>query len=72
MKKDPENAPNTDNAPKWAVHFKGMKEEHIRLGFLNNLEYNLAKDSFSVTPYDTFLSLSYTVRERLINRSRTV
>ena len=68
MKKDPDRARDTDNASKWAIHFKGMKEEHIRLGFLNNLEYNLAKDRFSVTPYDTFLSLSYTVRERLIER----
>jgi starch phosphorylase len=45
-----------------------MNAEQIQLGFLNNLEYSLAKDKFSVTPYDEFLSLSYTVRERLIER----
>ena len=55
-------------ASKWAIHFKGMNAEHIRLGFLNNLEYNLAKDKFSITAYDKFLSLSYTVRDRLIER----
>jgi glycogen phosphorylase len=62
-----ENEPE-GSASKWAIHFKGMDADHIRLGFLNNLEYNLAKDKFSITPYDEFLSLSYTVRERLIER----
>jgi len=55
-------------ASKWVVHFKGMNTENISLGFLNNLEYGLGKDRFSLTPYDEFLSLSYTVRERLIER----
>jgi starch phosphorylase len=55
-------------ASKWVVHFKGMNTENISLGFLNNLEYSLGKDRFSLTPYDEFLSLSYTVRERLIER----
>ena len=55
-------------ASKWVVHFKGMNTDNIRLGFLNNLEYSLGKDRFSLTPYDEFLSLSYTVRERLIER----
>jgi starch phosphorylase len=53
---------------KWHVHFKGMSADDIRLGFLNNLEYNLAKDKYSLTEYDQFLSMSYTVRERLIER----
>jgi glycogen phosphorylase len=57
-----------DLSSNWAIHFKGMTDDQIRLGFLNNLEYNLAKDKFSTTPYDEFLSLSYTVRERLIER----
>ncbi|MGB7568200.1 MAG: glycogen/starch/alpha-glucan phosphorylase [Chitinivibrionales bacterium] len=56
------------NDSKWVVHFKGMNTDNVRLGFLNNLEYNLGKDKFSITPYDEFLSLSYTVRERLIER----
>jgi len=56
------------NIAKWAIHFKGMDVENIRMGFLNNLEYNLAKDKFSVTSYDEYLSLAYTIRERLIER----
>ena len=53
---------------KWYIHYKGMSSDDIRRGFLNNLEYNIAKDKYSLTPYDQFLSLSYTVRERLIER----
>jgi starch phosphorylase len=52
----------------WSVHFKGMELENVRLGFLNNLEYSLAKDKYSLTPYSQFLSLAYTVRDRLIER----
>jgi starch phosphorylase len=61
------NDPKKDTS-KWAIHFKGMNSEDIRLGFLNNLEYNLAKDKFSITAYDEFLSLAYSIRERLVER----
>ncbi|NLD93356.1 MAG: glycogen/starch/alpha-glucan phosphorylase [Fibrobacter sp.] len=53
---------------KWHVNHKGMSAEDIRKGFLNNLEYNLAKDKYSLTSYDLFLSISYTIRERIIER----
>ncbi|MBN1307654.1 MAG: glycogen/starch/alpha-glucan phosphorylase [Chitinispirillaceae bacterium] len=53
---------------KWLIHYKGMSKEDIRKGFLNNLEYSIAKDRYTLTLYDQFLSLSYTVRERLIER----
>ncbi len=56
------------NNKNWSVHFKGMGRENVRLGFLNSLEYNLAKDKYSLTPYSQFLSLAYTVRDRLIER----
>jgi starch phosphorylase len=56
------------NNKNWSVHFKGMEEEHIKLGFLNSLEYNLAKDRYTLTPYSQFLSLALTVRDRLIER----
>jgi glycogen phosphorylase len=52
----------------WQLRFKGRSVEDIRRGFLSNLEYNIAKDRYSLTPYDEFLSLSYTVRERIIER----
>ncbi|MBN1127622.1 MAG: glycogen/starch/alpha-glucan phosphorylase [Chitinispirillaceae bacterium] len=52
----------------WKLRHKGRSVEDIRRGFLSNLEYNIARDPFSLTLYDEFLSLSYTVRERLIER----
>ncbi len=54
--------------PDWPIHHKGLKAEDIRKDFINNLEYNIAKDKYTLTEYDKFLSLSYTVRERLIER----
>ena len=36
----------------WLIHYKGMSGEDIRKGFLNNLEYNIAKDKYSLTLYD--------------------
>jgi len=56
------------NGKDWAVHFKGMEKDDVRIGFLNNLEYNLAKDKYSLTPYSEFLSMALTVRDRLIER----
>ena len=61
-------AVDRDRDFKWHLRFKGKNIEDIRRGFLSNLEYNIAKDRFSLTPYDQFLSLSLTVRERLIER----
>ncbi|MFW6221302.1 MAG: glycogen/starch/alpha-glucan family phosphorylase, partial [Fibrobacterota bacterium] len=54
--------------PDWPTHHKGMKAEDIRKDFINNLIYNIAKDKYTLTAYDKFLGLSYTVRERLIER----
>ncbi len=58
---------STEESP-WSIHFKGMKEKDIWRGFLNNLEYNIAKDEYTLTQHDQFLSLAYTIRERLIER----
>ena len=57
-----------DPFEKWLIHYKGLTSDDIRRGFLNNLEYYIAKDKYTITLYDQFLSLSYTVRERLIER----
>jgi glycogen phosphorylase len=57
-----------ENEKKWLLKFKGNDVEDIQRSFLSNLEYNIAKDRYSLTRYDEFLSLSYTVRERLIER----
>lgn len=63
-----EKRPKKESLEKWLIHYKGLTAEDIRRGFLNNLEYNIAKDKYTLTLYDQFLSLSYTVRERLIER----
>lgn len=60
--------PMNNTFSKWHIHFKGMESDDIRKGILNNLEYSIAKDKYTLTPYDQFMSLSYTVRERLIER----
>jgi starch phosphorylase len=57
-----------DAIPRWLIHFRGMDRDDVRRGFLGNLEYTLSKDQYTLTPYDKFLSLAYTVRDRLIER----
>jgi len=56
------------NDGEWAICYKGMETDDIRRSFMNNLEYNIAKDKYTLTQHDTFLSLSYAVRARLIER----
>ncbi|MHB9134746.1 MAG: glycogen/starch/alpha-glucan phosphorylase [Armatimonadota bacterium] len=52
----------------WRIQFKSSDVASFKLAFLSNLEYRLAKDHYSATAYDRFLSLAYTVSERLIER----
>ena len=59
---------NQNSFPKWYIHHKGMSSVDIRRAFLSNLEYSIAKDKYSQTLHDEYLSLSYSVRERLIER----
>ncbi|HEY7676778.1 MAG TPA: glycogen/starch/alpha-glucan phosphorylase [Candidatus Methylomirabilis sp.] len=40
----------------------------LQTGFVNHLTYSLAKDEYSATPHDRFVSLALTVRDRLIER----
>ena len=47
----------------WKIHYKGCSAEDIRTGFLNNLEYTLSKDQYTLTGFDKYLSLSYTVTD---------
>ncbi len=60
--------PLEDALKNWKINYKGMSAYDLRRSFLNNLEYNIAKDRASITSYDQFLSLSYAVRERVIER----
>jgi starch phosphorylase len=58
-----------DNPMKsWKINHKGMGKAEMMRNILHNLEYNISKDQLSNTPYDLFLSLSYAVRERVIER----
>ncbi|MBN1577556.1 MAG: glycogen/starch/alpha-glucan phosphorylase [Chitinispirillaceae bacterium] len=50
----------------WPLRYKKDGYDDLRRSFLSNLEYNLSKDEFTYTLHDQFLSLAYTLRERLI------
>jgi starch phosphorylase len=52
----------------WRIYYKGNDAEAFKISVLNNLEYRLAKDQYSATGYDKFLSAAYAVLERLIER----
>ncbi len=54
--------------PNWQLPPKGIDSPAIKHDFVSNLVYNIAKDQYTYTQYDIFLSLSYTVRERIIER----
>lgn len=57
-----------ENDSKWFIQQKGMSADDLRRGFLNNLEYNIAKDRYTLTLLDQYMGLSYAVRERLTER----
>ena len=52
----------------WQIHRKGYDVEALKSAILCNLEYRLAKDQYSATSYDRFLSTAYAIVERLVER----
>ena len=68
------------NSPKKHTHYSheplilveddriGMDIGTLKRAFLDNLYYLLAKDEYTATPYDLYMALSYTVRDRLVHR----
>lgn len=46
----------------------GMTPETLKRSFTDNLYYIQGKDEYFATPYDYFMALAYTVRDRLIHR----
>jgi glycogen phosphorylase len=46
----------------------GMTSETLKRSFTDNLYYIQGKDEFFATPYDYYMALAYTVRDRLIHR----
>ncbi|MHB9024071.1 MAG: glycogen/starch/alpha-glucan phosphorylase [Armatimonadota bacterium] len=55
-------------AETWRIHFKGDDAGSFVRSILNNMEYRLAKDRYSATEYDQFLSAAYSVMEHLVER----
>jgi starch phosphorylase len=49
-------------------YHKDMTKNGIRLSFIANREYGLAKDKYTATIYDDFLAASIAVRDRLVER----
>ena len=58
----------TTTGRNWPVSFKKNTVEALKTSIMSNLEYRLAKDQYSATGYDLFLSTAYTVLERLVER----
>ena len=52
----------------WQIHRKGYDAQALKSAILCNLEYRLAKDQYSATNYDRFLSTAYSIVERLVER----
>jgi len=52
----------------WQIHHKSNDVESIKSSIMSNLEYRLAKDQYTATGYDCFLSTGYAVVERLVER----
>jgi starch phosphorylase len=48
--------------------YKDMTKDGIRLSFIANREYNLAKDKYTATMHDDFMATSIAVRDRLVER----
>lgn len=48
--------------------FKDMTKEGVRISFVANREYVLAKDRYTATMHDDFFALSLAVRDRIIER----
>ncbi|HEY3416870.1 MAG TPA: glycogen/starch/alpha-glucan phosphorylase, partial [Armatimonadota bacterium] len=55
-------------AESWRIQFKGDDVDSFVRSILNNMEYRLAKDRYSATEYDQFLSAAYSVVEHLVER----
>jgi len=63
-----ESSKNCDENDLWKNYKKRMDVEGIGLSFLNHLHYTRAKDEYSATDYDRYLALSYTIRDRIVER----
>ena len=62
--------PSTTNSEIAMVNkfYKDMTKSGIKLSFIANREYNLAKDKYTATLYDDFMATAIAVRDRLVER----
>ncbi|MCX5777446.1 MAG: glycogen/starch/alpha-glucan phosphorylase [Candidatus Firestonebacteria bacterium] len=63
MDNEPNCAPDA-----WITNKKPLTSESIRISFLYNREYTLAKDKYTATEYDNFKSFAIAVRDRLVEK----
>ncbi len=49
-------------------YYKDMTKNGMRLSFIANREYNLAKDKYTATLHDDFMATSIAVRDRIVER----
>ena len=52
----------------WNLQYKEMDNEGIRESFLYKLRYNQIKDAESFTELDGFQAISYSIRDRIVER----
>ncbi|ATS17766.1 glycogen phosphorylase [Parathermosynechococcus lividus PCC 6715] len=70
------HAPNSSAVPPTDDHCDlyiesdrtGMTVQTLKRAFVDNLHYIQGKDATFATPYDYFMALAYTVRDRLLHR----
>ncbi len=48
--------------------YKDMTKDGLRLSFVANREYTLAKDKYTATTHDDYMALSLAVRDRIVER----
>ncbi len=61
--------PRSEQTSKTTAEFemhKGLRSDDLKLSFRENLKYRLVKEPNTATDYDRYLSLAYTILDRLV------
>jgi len=62
------NGLNNKREDLWKNYRKGIDVDSLRISFLNHLHYTRLKDQYTSTAFDKYLSLAYTVRDRIVEQ----
>ncbi len=62
----PEHKKHRDN--KWVTVHREMSKEGIKVSFKESRQYVMAKDQYSATKHDNFMSIAVSIRDRLVER----